>query len=62
MLSLSIFYKQSKGCKDMYYVLIDNKKKSIRSVKKWTETGFAYTEIEWNNILNFHLKLKRIQI
>lgn len=34
----------------MYYVLINKKKESIRSVKQWIETGFAYTEKEWNNI------------
>lgn len=57
--SLSIFYKQSKGCKDMYYVLIDNKKESIRSVKKWTESGFAFTEIEWNNIFELPFKTSK---
>lgn len=45
---LSIFYKQSKGCKNMYYVLID-KKESIRSVNNWTETVFVYTEKDWKN-------------
>lgn len=43
----------------MYYVLIDNKKESIRSVKKWTESGFAYTEIEWNSIFELPFKTSK---
>lgn len=35
-----LFYKQSKEGKYMYCVLINNKKESIRSINKWTDTGF----------------------
>lgn len=57
--SLTMFYKQNKGCKDMYCVLINNKKDSIRSIKKWTDTGFVYTDIKWNNIFELPFKTSK---
>lgn len=55
--SFNIFYKQNKGCKDMYGVLI--KRKSINSAKwKWTNTsaGFVNREIDYNHIFELSLK------
>lgn len=61
-----LFYKQSKECKYMYCVLIKNKKESICSIKKWTDTGFLYTEKvklvqKKNNLSNHEIIFKKLE-
>lgn len=61
-----LFYKQSKECKYMYCVLINNKKESICSINKWTDTGFLYTEKvklvqKKNNLSNHEIIFKKLE-
>lgn len=50
----------------MYCVLINNKKESICSINKWTDTGFLYTEKvklvqKKNNLSNHEIIFKKLE-
>jgi hypothetical protein len=57
--SLKLFYKNSKGCKDMYNILLYNKTEKITSVKKWRENRYTFSDTNWSKI--FELPFKTTQ-
>lgn len=54
---LKVFYKSKKGCKDMYNLLIREKKKQIISVIKWREKGYDMNKFDWGNIFELQFKV-----
>lgn len=64
---LLVFYFTNKARNvSMYCVLINNKKESICSINKWTDTGFLYTEKvklvqKKNNLSNHEIIFKKLE-
>ena len=48
--TIAIFFKDKKGCKDMYRLLINNNKCKIKSISKGEDSEVQFTELEWGNI------------
>lgn len=57
--TISVFFKDRKGCKEIYKLLISEKKTQIKSIKKWEEYEGGFSELEWKNI--FELPFKTTQ-
>lgn len=57
--SIYLFYKNTKGCKEVYNILIENKREPITSLIKWRDLGYNFTHLEWNRI--FCLCFKAVQ-
>lgn len=53
----NVFYKSKTGCKDMYNLLIREKKKQITSVIKWREKGYEMNVFDWGNIFELPFKV-----
>lgn len=48
--SIYLFYRNTKGCKEMYNILIENKKEPITSSIRLRNLGENFTDLEWNRI------------
>lgn len=48
--SIYLFYKDTKGCKEIYNILIANKREQIISSIRWRNLGDNFTDLEWNRI------------
>lgn len=58
--ALFIFYKNVKGCKDMYNVLINEKKSQVSAKLKWIEENDPpYEETDWHKIFELPFKITR---
>jgi hypothetical protein len=44
------FHRDTKGCKEMYNILIENKRDLITSSMGWRDLGENSTDLEWNRI------------
>ena len=57
--TIAIFFKDKKGCKDMYRLLVNNNKCKIKSISKWEESEVQFTELEWENIFELPFKVSQ---
>ena len=57
--SILLLYKNYKGCKSTYNILIDKKVDICTSKPKWRDKGYIFSQTDWNKI--FELPLKSIK-
>ena len=57
--NILLLYKNCKGCKPMYNVLIEKKVDICTSIPKWRDKGYIFSQTDWNKI--FELPFKSIK-
>ena len=48
--TISIFFKNKKGCKDMYKTLVKSKLTNVTAISKWSNYGINFSKTDWKNI------------